>query len=258
MFFLPAWRGDLRCGPQYPSPADAGSPAECNPASLHPCCSPQGWCGSTAAHCSCQPCLDFREPDPLSAECFEDERRCPAWSCIPASLWCDDVYGDCPGFEDEADCGDPVLDYTERNGTYYKLVPRRAMTYHDAQKACAVDGGHLADLKTPELQDLILSLILNLSFADFLDIYWGEGCFIGLQNAGDDDTWAWSDGTPLSDCDFSSWAPEEPRNNDGANCGMVLYVPVPNGNNIVWDDTSCDVQHCFICQIGSFVKFRLL
>merc|ERR1719427_1675703 len=43
------WRADLRCGPHYKLPN--GQPGECNPDGKHPCCSPQGWCGDSGAHC---------------------------------------------------------------------------------------------------------------------------------------------------------------------------------------------------------------
>ncbi|XP_070573660.1 uncharacterized protein [Ptychodera flava] len=53
------WRDDLRCGPGFPLPN--GSPAECDPDSIYPCCSAAGWCGNTAAHCTCDSCRDFRK-----------------------------------------------------------------------------------------------------------------------------------------------------------------------------------------------------
>ncbi|XP_035684185.1 uncharacterized protein LOC118421132 [Branchiostoma floridae] len=153
------------------------------------------------------------------------------------------------------------LDYTERDGTYYKVVMKPTMAYRDAQQACAVDGGHLADVKTQELQDF-LRLMVQLSFpaknfADlnihefqdllmFLDIerFLGESCWIGLHFAGDNDTWSWSDGTPLSDCTFTNWAPGKPLNN-GTSCGQLLWE-----EDNAWNDLPCDIPKCFICQIG--------
>ena len=37
-----------------------GSPAQCNPNGLQPCCSPAGWCGKTPHHCKCSGCIDYR------------------------------------------------------------------------------------------------------------------------------------------------------------------------------------------------------
>ncbi|XP_077995066.1 uncharacterized protein LOC144448663 [Glandiceps talaboti] len=52
------WRDDLRCGPNYPL-AD-GSPAQCDPDAIYPCCSTADWCGNTPAHCTCVGCIDYR------------------------------------------------------------------------------------------------------------------------------------------------------------------------------------------------------
>merc|ERR1711937_529405 len=53
------WREDLRCGSDFPD--SKGNPAECNPfdADGFTCCSPWGWCGSTADHCDCDDCVRY-------------------------------------------------------------------------------------------------------------------------------------------------------------------------------------------------------
>ncbi|XP_066292800.1 apolipoprotein(a)-like [Branchiostoma lanceolatum] len=53
------WREDYRCGQGYP--AEDGSPAECDPDGVYPCCSPANWCGHTADHCDCPTCVDYRD-----------------------------------------------------------------------------------------------------------------------------------------------------------------------------------------------------
>ncbi|XP_019633711.1 PREDICTED: C-type lectin domain family 4 member M-like isoform X2 [Branchiostoma belcheri] len=52
------WRKDYRCGGRYTTAG--GIRAECNPDGHAPCCSPHNWCGSTAAHCDCAGCVDYR------------------------------------------------------------------------------------------------------------------------------------------------------------------------------------------------------
>ncbi|XP_066263256.1 uncharacterized protein [Branchiostoma lanceolatum] len=180
------------------------------------------------------------EADPGSIQCAESERQCSNGWCIPDSMWCNDVYGDCPNSEDEADCGDPLSGYTERDGTHYKVFDQ-AMVYSDAQHACAVDGGHLAHETTQDLHDFLVSLIQESGS--------GGDYWIGLQDVaheGDSglNTWAWSDGTPISDC-FSNWAPGEPGNSAGNDCGQLWA-----GIGLKWDDTYCEIQKNFICQIG--------
>ncbi|XP_078616566.1 uncharacterized protein LOC144884896 isoform X2 [Branchiostoma floridae x Branchiostoma japonicum] len=85
------WREDIRCGEGFPD--EDGNPAECDPDSIYPCCSPFNWCGNTADHCDCTDCVDYRDktsehlhltirtssseytrfPDPLTIEVFSDD-----------------------------------------------------------------------------------------------------------------------------------------------------------------------------------------
>ncbi|XP_066266192.1 uncharacterized protein [Branchiostoma lanceolatum] len=51
------WRDDNRCGESFP--ATGAHPGQCNPKSPTPCCSDYGWCGNTAAHCTCNGCVDY-------------------------------------------------------------------------------------------------------------------------------------------------------------------------------------------------------
>eukprot|EP00914_Ancora_sagittata_P025852 GHVO01051104.1.p1 GENE.GHVO01051104.1~~GHVO01051104.1.p1 ORF type:complete len:274 (+),score=58.05 GHVO01051104.1:40-822(+) len=47
----PPWRTDGRCGPSVPDVH--GNPGKCPPKS---CCSPSGWCGTSANYCRCMGC----------------------------------------------------------------------------------------------------------------------------------------------------------------------------------------------------------
>eukprot|EP00058_Branchiostoma_floridae_P024996 XP_002610486.1 hypothetical protein BRAFLDRAFT_85627 [Branchiostoma floridae] len=119
------WRDDYRCGPGYP--AEDGNPAECDPDSIYPCCSPYGnWCGNTSDECDCPGCTDYREPgsgsgtDAVEGEqTWRDDNRCgwgyPAdgaeeaecnpngvFACCSPYGWCGVTpeYCDCPGCVD--------------------------------------------------------------------------------------------------------------------------------------------------------------
>ncbi|XP_078586802.1 plasminogen-like isoform X1 [Branchiostoma floridae x Branchiostoma japonicum] len=52
------WRGDGRCGEDFPTPE--GTPGECNPNNNRPCCSLFGWCGEGSEYCFCLSCVDYR------------------------------------------------------------------------------------------------------------------------------------------------------------------------------------------------------
>ncbi|XP_078601050.1 uncharacterized protein LOC144876033 isoform X2 [Branchiostoma floridae x Branchiostoma japonicum] len=130
--------------------------------------------------------------------------------------------------------------YTQRGGTYYKVYAQ-LKTYEAAKQTCAADGGHLADVKTKALHDFLLSKIQRNKD------YW-----IGLNDVTVENTWTWSDGTPVGDCDYTNWAPGEPNNGlaaagsgQGQDCGHLWQA-----TGFKWDDDMCGMQKYFICQIG--------
>mmetsp|Transcript_65197 Transcript_65197/g.105414 ORF Transcript_65197/g.105414 Transcript_65197/m.105414 type:complete len:318 (-) Transcript_65197:65-1018(-) len=59
------WRGDYKCGDRVPLLPDAEA-VECEPGFAAPCCSALGWCGRSAAHCSCEMCTDYRSKVQIS------------------------------------------------------------------------------------------------------------------------------------------------------------------------------------------------
>ncbi|XP_077985433.1 uncharacterized protein LOC144440064 [Glandiceps talaboti] len=101
------WRADLRCGAAYPQ--HNGSPTECDPNSIHPCCSTSSWCGNTPAHCVCNGCINYKEQ---VSQLWRDDLRCgpsfdldngsPAqcdpdsdFPCCSTSGWCGNTEGHC-------------------------------------------------------------------------------------------------------------------------------------------------------------------
>ncbi|XP_078589276.1 uncharacterized protein LOC144869684 [Branchiostoma floridae x Branchiostoma japonicum] len=56
--YRPKWRDDLKCGQNFP--ALGANPGQCDRKSDTPCCDKDGWCGSTASHCTCSDCIDYR------------------------------------------------------------------------------------------------------------------------------------------------------------------------------------------------------
>ncbi|XP_078614388.1 uncharacterized protein LOC144883667 [Branchiostoma floridae x Branchiostoma japonicum] len=122
--------------------------------------------------------------------------------------------------------------YTERSGTWYKVVAV-SMTYDAAAQTCAADGGRLAVVKSQDLQDFLVAMIAEVNA--------GTDYWIGLlQMTGG---WTWSDGTAVNS-GFTNWAPGEPNNVD-EKCGQLRQV-----RGFKWDDTRCYYQKHFVCQIG--------
>ncbi|XP_070540434.1 polycystin-1-like protein 2 [Ptychodera flava] len=52
------WRDGGRCGYAFPMPS--GKPSICNPDNGYHCCSQYNWCGSSAEHCLCSSCTDYK------------------------------------------------------------------------------------------------------------------------------------------------------------------------------------------------------
>ncbi|XP_078610832.1 alpha-N-acetylgalactosamine-specific lectin-like [Branchiostoma floridae x Branchiostoma japonicum] len=108
------------------------------------------------------------------------------------------------------------------------------MTNDAAKQRCQEDGGHLADVKTQDLHNFLVSQIMKV---DGSESHW-----IGLQYLSGE--WRWSDGTAAV---FTNWAPGEPNNPD-QQC-VNLRQPV----GFRWDDNQCTKTKHFICQIGSVI-----
>ena len=73
--YRPPWTADGRCGLGSVG-QDGTSPAPCNPDSALPCCSADGWCGSSPAHCLCPGCVDHRPK-------YRADGRCGAGALLP-------------------------------------------------------------------------------------------------------------------------------------------------------------------------------
>ena len=114
------WRDDGKCsGAGLSTPLfapDGASLATCNPNSNSPCCSKWGFCGSSADHCDCADCVDFR-PWRQDGKCSGAGLATPLFARDNITLATCDPYGASPccskwGFcgssADHCDCADCV------------------------------------------------------------------------------------------------------------------------------------------------------
>nr|XP_006813007.1 PREDICTED: blastula protease 10-like isoform X2 [Saccoglossus kowalevskii] len=102
------WRDDLRCGSNYP--LSDGSPSECDPTGIYPCCSTADWCGNTYAHCECSGCVDYSGNGDVKQ--WRDDLRCGSnyplssgapsqcdpngiYPCCSTADWCGNTYAHC-------------------------------------------------------------------------------------------------------------------------------------------------------------------
>eukprot|EP00058_Branchiostoma_floridae_P005554 XP_002591042.1 hypothetical protein BRAFLDRAFT_119076 [Branchiostoma floridae] len=133
-----------------------------------------------------------------------------------AQPWC---YTTDPGtrweFCDIPGCGDSMGDKLEAS-THFKVVNIRK-TVADAKAYCqAEEKGHLADVTSQRVHDFL-----------------GSG------------GWEWADGTPLSTCSYTNWAPGQPGNIGGQQCVMLKARA-----GFKWDNAGCSQKKYFICQTG--------
>ncbi|KAI8507062.1 hypothetical protein Bbelb_155010 [Branchiostoma belcheri] len=145
------------------------------------------------------------------AECDPGSNIAPC--CSPGN-WCGNTadHCDCPGCVDYRNMrGAEHSGYTNE---YYNVFAE-LMTYEAAKQTCVSHGGHLADVKTQELHDFILSKIQKVDR--------GRDYWIGLNDLTVENSWTWSDGTSVSDGVFTNWAPGEPNNGagNGQDCGKL-------------------------------------
>ncbi|KAI8509876.1 hypothetical protein Bbelb_123040 [Branchiostoma belcheri] len=139
-----------------------------------------------------------------------------------------------PGYEGR-NCDKRKTRYERRGDTQYKVYPK-PKTYQDAQRACAADGGHLVDVKTPALQRFLVEMVLDVN--KYRD-YW-----IGLQLQ-KKRNWKWTDGTDIRDCDYNNWAPREPDPKHPTDCAQLS-----SSHGFKWKDDGCELKEYFICQKG--------
>mmetsp|Transcript_58330 Transcript_58330/g.103654 ORF Transcript_58330/g.103654 Transcript_58330/m.103654 type:complete len:297 (+) Transcript_58330:100-990(+) len=79
------WRGDYRCADKVPLLPD-GEAVECAPGFAAPCCSALGWCGRSAAHCSCDMCSDYRSKVKISFQKLKLDKSKRECETIAANL----------------------------------------------------------------------------------------------------------------------------------------------------------------------------
>eukprot|EP00058_Branchiostoma_floridae_P002515 XP_002588003.1 hypothetical protein BRAFLDRAFT_125400 [Branchiostoma floridae] len=131
------WRHDDRCGPSYTTPT--ANPGQCDPESSKPCCSPSGYCGDSAAHCTCPGCIDYRPKwredwkcGPGNAALGANPAQCDPTSGTP----CCSPDGWCGASNDHCQCSS-CWDY--RNVARGKAALATSTAW-DGAAARAVDG----------------------------------------------------------------------------------------------------------------------
>ncbi|XP_077981855.1 macrophage mannose receptor 1-like [Glandiceps talaboti] len=235
------WRDDLRCGQNYP--LEDGSPAQCDPDSDYPCCSPADWCGITAAHCDCANCHDYRVP-PMK---WRDDFRCgpnyPLEDGSPAQCDPDSDYPCCSTADycgitaAHCDC-DGCIDYRDPNfkdllDKYYIFSDTK--TQAEAVAACEASGLRLARDSSDAIHAALHYKILSEGKS-------GQSFYIDGKNV--NGVPQYLDGTVI---EYSHFAPGQP---DASDQCFYLWSKAQYS----WDDYLCTDRRGYICEEDPNVK----
>jgi len=121
-------------------------------------------------------------------------------------------------------------------GICYRVVKDR-LNWIDAQKRCNLMGGDLAAIKSNQTQSFISNYLKGRN-----DLEWNEdvGIWFGLSDRNQENSFEWTDGTPVS---YTNWLPEEP-NSSGNNedCGSMRQ-----NHEYGWNDVPCELKLMSVC-----------
>uniref|UniRef100_A0ABM0MDE3 CD209 antigen-like protein E-like n=1 Tax=Saccoglossus kowalevskii TaxID=10224 RepID=A0ABM0MDE3_SACKO len=109
------------------------------------------------------------------------------------------------------------------SGCHFYEVNTDSETWHDAKAICEGKGGQLAMINKASVFNLVRQFIFNNGYDD--DVIYGF--WFGLNDLANEGEYVWSDGTILSDDDFTKWARNQPSGGnrpDGVQDCIQMWV----------------------------------
>ena len=122
------------------------------------------------------------------------------------------------------------------------IVITEGKTWEAAEAYAQSIGGHLAMIKTADMQDYVYNTILDDSNVANLSTFW-----IGATDKLKEGEWRWVDGTLLSTT-YSNWNSGEPNNSGGEN---YCQYYISGGTKGKWNDLNGTQIYPFVVQIGN-------
>jgi mannose receptor, C type len=113
--------------------------------------------------------------------------------------------------------------------TYCLNAAERSFT--EAKRACAADGGQLAELKSSDANRAVRdAMAARFSAAKM---------WIGLTDTPEEGSWSWVSGAPTS---HEAWAPGEPNDFGGEDCAQLF------SDTWTWNDLDCSARLPSVCE----------
>jgi len=118
-------------------------------------------------------------------------------------------------------------------GCFYFQSEEKKLNWVEAQGACEMLGGYLAEIKTEEQNNFVESMaIIEESFSGV------KSWWLGLNDMGHEGRWIWSHSS--TDVEFTSWGPAHPNTATG---NQNDCVAITLSEHFHWKDLSCSETH---------------
>ena len=105
-------------------------------------------------------------------------------------------------------------------------------SWNDAEEYCQAEGGHLASVNTPAIEDYVLDELKRRGLYE---------AWFGGNDIEEEGVWKWTDHTPW---EFTNWAPNEPNNSHEGNEDCLS----PQAHmEFLWNDFRCTLNKPFVC-----------
>ena len=122
------------------------------------------------------------------------------------------------------------------------IVITEGKTWEDAEAYAQSIGGHLAMIKTADMQNYVYNTILANPTVSQLSTFW-----IGATDKEKEGEWCWVDGTTLSST-YSNWNSGEPNNSKDEDYCQYYISGSTKGK---WNDLNGTQAYPFVVQIGN-------
>jgi len=118
-------------------------------------------------------------------------------------------------------------------GNRYKVIKDKKRTWMDAKSLCQQDGAELASIRNSLEWQYVKGILTSSGVTG--------NVWLGGSDSTTEDTWVWTDGSPVS---ISDWYPGQPDGGTGQNC---LYIY--SAYNWQWGDDPCTWPTYAVCKI---------